>query len=480
VTAAGRPIALVLAAAIAVLGFKNGGYFPPMWSWLTFAFACVLLAAVILGVPPRWSPLEVGMVSALAALAGWTLLSATWSVDPTQSVREAERALVYLAVVAAILLLGDARRVRELAVAVFGAISVVVSYALLDYLFSSHPGPEGFEGFLLFRPIGYANALGILATMGALLALGLVDVDDSRLLRCLGVAALVPLAATLVLTSSRGALVTLALGFAVMLGVASQRLHLTTSSLIVMPAALLAAALSAHADLSTGTPFFRSHRAEQLGIALIVLTVAAGLSGLLLRDAYSRRATVAAVSVAAVCAVALVAFAAASGKTPGYGGPRSDYWHVAQREWRSRPLTGTGAGTFGTYWRREGTAQGAQDAHNLYLETLAELGVVGLALLFVVLIPSVIAVRSARHEPLAPALLAAYAAYLLHAGVDWDWEMPVVTVAALACGAGLLLAARVREPRPVTHRVRIGLVGLSAALLLVSCVELFANDAITL
>jgi O-Antigen ligase len=480
VTAAGRPIALVLAAAIAVLGFKSGGYFPPMWSWLTFAFAGVLLAGVALGTPRRWSPLEVTIVAALAALAGWTLLSATWSVDPSQSVREAERALVYLAAVAAILLLGDSRRIRELTVAVCGAISVVVSYALLDYLFSSHPGPEGFEGFLLFRPIGYANALGILATIAALLALGLVDADESRLVRCLGAAALVPLAATLVLTSSRGALVALALGFAVMLDVASQRLRLTTSSLIVTPAPLLAAALSAHADLLTGTPFFRSHRAEHLGIALIVLTVAAGFCGLLLRNAYSRRAAVTAVSVTAACSVALVAFAGASGRTPGYGGPRSDYWHVAQREWQSRPLTGTGAGTFGTYWRREGTAQGAQDAHNLYLETLAELGVVGLALLVAVLIPPLVAFRSARREPLVPALLAAYAAYLLHAAVDWDWEMPVVTVAALACGAGLLLAARVGEPRPMTHLVRIGLAGLSAALLLVSCVELFTNDAITL
>jgi hypothetical protein len=31
---------------------------------------------------------------------------------------------------------------------------------------------------------------------------------------------------------------------------------------------------------------------------------------------------------------------------------------------------------------------------------------------------------------------------LVHAGVDWDWEMPVVTLAALYCGGAMLVAAR--------------------------------------
>ena len=41
----------------------------------------------------------------------------------------------------------------------------------------------------------------------------------------------------------------------------------------------------------------------------------------------------------------------------------------------------------------------------------------------------------------APAA-AAYSAFLVHAGLDWDWEMPVTTLAGLACGAALLASGR--------------------------------------
>ena len=64
------------------------------------------------------------------------------------------------------------------------------------------------------------------------------------------------------------------------------------------------------------------------------------------------------------------------------GNGRSDYWRVARTMVRDEPLLGTGAGSFEAHWFRErSVAFHARDAHNLYLETLAELGPVGLALL---------------------------------------------------------------------------------------------------
>src|SRR5262249_42899696 len=42
--------------------------------------------------------------------------------------------------------------------------------------------------------------------------------------------------------------------------------------------------------------------------------------------------------------------------------------------------------------------------------------------------------------PQAAALCGAYVAYLAHSAIDWDWELPVVTVAALLCAAALLNA----------------------------------------
>jgi tetratricopeptide (TPR) repeat protein len=85
------------------------------------------------------------------------------------------------------------------------------------------------------------------------------------------------------------------------------------------------------------------------------------------------------------------------------------------------------------------------DAHSLYLETLGELGPIGLALLAVALgAPLVVGVRARRHR-LVPAALGAYAGFLAHAGVDWDWEIPAVMFAGLLCGAGLLAAGRRRR-----------------------------------
>ena len=123
---------------------------------------------------------------------------------------------------------------------------------------------------------------------------------------------------------------------------------------------------------------------------------------------------------------------------------RYNYWKVAASSFADHPLWGTGSGGFLVEWRRERPAGSAPaaDAHSLYLETAAELGLVGLALL-ALFIGGVAAtgVRVMRHDPaLAAGPLAALAVWALHAGLDWDWEMPAVTLVALPLAA-LLLAA---------------------------------------
>ncbi|HWC47153.1 MAG TPA: hypothetical protein VG868_13685, partial [Casimicrobiaceae bacterium] len=49
---------------------------------------------------------------------------------------------------------------------------------------------------------------------------------------------------------------------------------------------------------------------------------------------------------------------------------------------------------------------------------------------------------------------AAYAAFLVHALVDWDWEMPVVPVAAVLIGGSLLVRARL-QVRPLNDSLRL-------------------------
>ena len=83
------------------------------------------------------------------------------------------------------------------------------------------------------------------------------------------------------------------------------------------------------------------------------------------------------------------------------------------------------------------------DAHSLYLETLAELGLVGLGLLVLVLAPPL----AGAFRGASAAAAGGYVAFLVHAGVDWDWEMPAVTIAGLFCGAALMNNCRAGRTR---------------------------------
>jgi hypothetical protein len=120
-------------------------------------------------------------------------------------------------------------------------------------------------------------------------------------------------------------------------------------------------------------------------------------------------------------------------------GDRAVYWRVARSVVPHHVAAGSGAGTFAEVYRaRRPGGPAARNAHSLYLEALDEVGVVGLVLLLAALaVPAVAGLASGRAAPVG-----AYTVFLLHAGVDWDWQMPVVTVAALAAAA----ACTVRAP----------------------------------
>jgi O-antigen ligase len=126
---------------------------------------------------------------------------------------------------------------------------------------------------------------------------------------------------------------------------------------------------------------------------------------------------------------------------------RYAYWKVALRTFGDHPLRGAGSGSFQAEWLRERPfREPVRDAHSLYLETPAELGLVGLALLLTLVGATAVAARRAGRALAGP--VAALVAYALHAGVDWDWELPALTLVALVL-AGLVLAT---SPAPSAAR----------------------------
>jgi O-Antigen ligase len=132
---------------------------------------------------------------------------------------------------------------------------------------------------------------------------------------------------------------------------------------------------------------------------------------------------------------------------------RYAYWRVALRAFGDEPLRGVGAGGWSVYWLRERTvSEAARDAHSLPLQTLAELGVIGLALLAAFL--AGIALAAGRAGRMAPALaagpIAGVVAYIAHSPLDWDWQMPALTLVAMVLSGALLALAERPAPRPAS------------------------------
>jgi hypothetical protein len=449
---------------IPALGAVQGGFQPDSWVWSGALAAWAAALGLVLGGSGRLRR-DYRWVIAAGALVLWTLASALWSAEPAQSVLEARRVLVYGAVVLAFVVLARRDSSRVLLAATHAGIVVLVLYALLRYLLGSRTYIE-FEGRLLAQPLGYANAIGILAAMAILLSLGRAAESSSVRLRAAAGASVPLLALALELTGSDASLLALALGFVGMAALQPNRRALVLTVAAVLPGTLVAAWLGRHSDLTS----LSAPRIGGLAVAFAAAACAALSAVATARLSTAgparapRRPRLA--FTAAMSAIVLGALAVGVAGAPE---PRSSYYHVAWHEYLAHPLLGSGAGTFGRYWLESGRVArwgGALDAHSLYVETLAELGPIGLLLVAAfVLYPLARAVTRRGAPGVAPAA-GASVAFLVHAGLDWDWELPAVVVAGLACAAVVLFAEQEGEGADVRPAPGLGrAVALAVALL---------------
>jgi hypothetical protein len=441
--------ALGVFTLVATLGFDSGGYAATAWGWSTFGVLAVLAVLIARGIetPGRAAMLFVG---SLAVLALWTALSILWSSHVSASVLEVQRTLLYVGAAALFVLAG---RGNGLLAGVLGAATLLCGYGLANWLLGNPEVPASADpqaSERLSEPIGYANGVAILAAMGLLLAVGFAA-RASRTHGAAAAAATAPLfATTLYFTFGRGAWLALAVGLSVAVAVGPGRLQLAATALALgAPAAIAVVA----ADLLGASAWLAAFVLLLCALALTVPYVLRSAEtryrpSLRVRQAFA--ATLIALPVVVLAAglirlggpaAAYDSFKAAPAPTHGdvqgrvfslSGSNRADYWRVAWRVYEDHPTLGRGAGTYARSWLRERPVpQPVQDAHSLYLETLAELGPSGLALLLVALTAPFAAPRSWW----TPVALAPYVAFLAHAAQDWDWELPAVTVAALACAA---------------------------------------------
>jgi hypothetical protein len=158
---------------------------------------------------------------------------------------------------------------------------------------------------------------------------------------------------------------------------------------------------------------------------------------------------------------------------------RSLFWRHSLDEYRADPLHGSGAGTFRLTWEAarppkqetDGNVVSVVDGHSLYTETLGELGWPGLALLLAALLAILARFAWLARGPdraLGAVLLAAGLAWTVHAGFDWDWEVPGVALWLFAAGGLALARPPCAEERmgsglrwPVRVLATLGLVALA-------------------
>ncbi len=457
----------VLLAGATVLAFFTGGYFPEAQAWAGLVvWALVAVALLVVRSPmPRRAAAWLAL-GGLALLGGWTLLSILWAPIAGSAYHAGQLVFLYLGgLVAATLLFRGSRSRSAVEPALAAGAVIVIGYAISERLL---PGVLHFARSVsaqgrLEQPLTYWNAEGELAALGFVLSAGVAGQRSRPLaLRSLAAAAAAPLGMGLYLSFSRGALFGCAAGLVALI-VAAPRREQLSAIVRALVFGLLASAVAAPFGAVTGLHGSLATRERDGAIVLVVLVglmVAGGLTELLTdRRARSgrlrlprRTPAVATGVIAAGLAVAILLGAHESnGIQPLPGGAtrlvslqsnRYAYWSVALRAFASEPLHGVGAGGWTVDWLRwRKIADSAQDAHSLELQTLAELGVIGALLLAAVFVGIGLEARRAlRHgAPVAPAV-AALVVYLAHSPLDWDWQMPAVTLVAVVL-AGVVLGA---------------------------------------
>jgi hypothetical protein len=446
------------------LAFASGGFFAgprlvaAICAWALLAVAVVTIPAPVLPAAPAARV----ALAAFAALAAWTWLAARWSSSPAGADQEVELALLYLPALAAGAIVWRERRTARLVEpALIAAALVVIGYGLAGRVLPDivHLHASARAGGRLEQPLTYWNATGAVAAIGVVLCARLAgDTTRPGTLRMAAAAAAAPLGMGAYLSFSRGAIACLLAGLAAVVAFDRTRAQLRAAAVVLGAAVLAGLAAAPFAAVRALEPA----RATAEGLVVLALLAAiAGAAALVQRRrGFDERrpvlraapvlAVVVALAVLPYAAVVLgeraapsrqAAFGATNARLSDAGSHRLAYWRVALDVAADHPLAGAGPGSFGVDWLQRRTIdERVRNAHSLELETLAGLGAIGFAFLAAAL--GAVALATARTLRADRALAAGPAAAVLtgalHAGLDWDWQMPALTLVVVAF-AGLLL-----------------------------------------
>ncbi len=469
-------------AVVAYLGLEGGGYDPLVSDQVGIAVWWVLLFAVAVAALPqlRLSRTAWVAIGLLLGFVAWTALSLTWTESVEKTAADLARVATFLGIFVLALFSGGDRNGPRLAAAVAAAIAVVGVIGLLSRLHPAwFPAADQTAQFLtsgeerLSYPVNYWNGLAALIGVGLPLLLHWAAAARRAWVRGIAAAAMPALILAIYFTLSRGGIAGAALALAVYLVFATDRLPKTIAlGLTLLGGGFLVLLAHARDALVHGHAGATAHSQGDemifttLAVCLAVGAVQAGWTAALTRSerplwrgVSPRQTWIATAAVAFVALIALLAVGApgrvssawSDFKAPSNeaamgterlssfaGESRYQFWSSAVREMKDKPLTGTGSGTFQLWWTRDGdTDEPVIDTHNLYLQGLGELGIVGLALLLAFAGLNLVGGAAAALRAQAPrrsllaAALAGTTVLWSTSLFDWMWKLPVIPIAVL-------------------------------------------------
>jgi len=502
---------LLAAFLVVYLALENGGYDPIPRDQIGVAVWWLLLLGIGVQALPLPGRTRASLV-ALGLLAGfgvWTAISLGWTQSTERTADELARVATYLGVFALGICLATRRRAgaRQVLNGVTCGLALVAALGVLSRLqmawFPVNELGKVLPGIEIERrlsyPLGYSSAIGALA--GMTLPLLLAAAASARTIAAQALAAAaIPLAglALYLATSGTGAIVAVVAMLA-FLAIAPDRLpKLLTLAAGAGGATLLALAVDSRDALARGLP---TPAAEQQGdeviwialaicAAVAVVQVGIGLASRnLQRPRWLRPSRTEALIATAAVVVVAIPISIAAGlpdeasqrweifKSHGKGARaapsspasifdstssgRYQFWESAVDAGEAEPWKGIGPGTFEFWWARHGSYKGfVRNAHSLYLEGFAELGIIGLVLIgsFVIAVLGIGTVRSLRAPPEQRLLLAAATAgaagFAMAAALDWVWQLAALAVAFLLLAAVAVSGYSLPEPNRRRRRTK--------------------------
>jgi O-Antigen ligase len=155
----------------------------------------------------------------------------------------------------------------------------------------------------------------------------------------------------------------------------------------------------------------------------------------------------------------------------GVGTSRYDVWRIAWGQFLAHPVIGVGADNYLVgYYRQRRSAQTSRYPASVELRTFSETGVIGaglfLGFLAMTFLRAVRAARRGSSPGLALACLVGAGYWLIHSSIDWFWELPALTGAALAllAIASSPVPAEVSRPRRESRSLSLRAIAAATAL----------------